>query len=157
MTLPAQVAVPTDPTILELYKLAVEMADRISARRGATNAFFLTVQTTFVAVLVVALPTTPNSPKWATVSAVGAGLLLSSSWWLQLRSYRDLNRAKFDVIMDIERTLPCALFTQEWNSLKKDPVKRWRPRYAELGLVERTVPVVFAALYLLLLIGRMWL
>jgi hypothetical protein len=30
---------------LELYKLAVEMADRVSARRSTANAFFLTINT----------------------------------------------------------------------------------------------------------------
>lgn len=149
------VPVPADPTILELYKLAVEMADRVSARRGTANAFFLTIQTTFVAVLVVTLPTVQHTPKWATIVAVGAGLLLSSCWWLQLKSYRDLNRAKFEVIMNVEKSLPWAVFTQEWNSLKTDPVKRWRPRYAELGTIERTVPGIFAALYLLLLVGKL--
>ena len=34
---------------LELYKLAVEMADRVSARRAAANAFFLTVNTALLA------------------------------------------------------------------------------------------------------------
>lgn len=33
--------------------------------------------------------------------------------------------------------------TDEWVYLKQDPVKWWRPRYAELGLVERLVPTVF--------------
>jgi hypothetical protein len=36
---------------VELYKLAVEMADRISARRGLANSFFLTANTGVVAVL----------------------------------------------------------------------------------------------------------
>ena len=30
----------------EIYKIAVEMADRISARRGVANSFFLTINTT---------------------------------------------------------------------------------------------------------------
>jgi hypothetical protein len=34
---------------LELYKLAVEMAERVSARRATTNAFFLTVNTALLA------------------------------------------------------------------------------------------------------------
>jgi hypothetical protein len=34
---------------LELYKLAVEMADRVSARRATANAFFLTVNTALLA------------------------------------------------------------------------------------------------------------
>ena len=29
----------------ELYKLAVEMADRVSARRSLANSFFLTINT----------------------------------------------------------------------------------------------------------------
>lgn len=35
----------------ELYKLAVEMADRIAARRGVANSFFLTVSTGLAALL----------------------------------------------------------------------------------------------------------
>lgn len=143
-----------DPAAWELYKLAVEMADRISARRGTANAFFLTAQTTFLTVLVLALPT-QDEPAWAAGATIGAGLLISVAWWLQLRSYRDLNRAKFEVIVEIEKSLPIALYGREWNSLKQDRVKFWRPRYAELGAVERTLPVVFAALYVVVLIGRL--
>ena len=35
----------------EIYKIAVEMADRISARRGLANTFFLTINTTVLGVL----------------------------------------------------------------------------------------------------------
>lgn len=34
--------------VLEQYKLAVEMADRVSARRGNANLFYLSVQTTLL-------------------------------------------------------------------------------------------------------------
>ena len=36
---------------MDIYKLSVEMADRISARRAVANAFFLTVNTTLAAVI----------------------------------------------------------------------------------------------------------
>jgi hypothetical protein len=39
---------------MELYKLAVEMADRVSARRGTANAFFVTVNTALLAFLGLA-------------------------------------------------------------------------------------------------------
>jgi hypothetical protein len=140
--------------VLDLYKLAVEMADRVSARRATANAFFLTVQTALVAVLGIATPTLHHAPWWTALAVALAGVILSASWWLQLRSYRDLNRAKFSVINAIENDLPVKVFTDEWASLKRDPISRWRGRYAELGTVERVVPGVFAALYLLLFIGR---
>ena len=41
----------TDPVVLELYQLAVEMADRVSARRGLANTFFLTLNTGLAALL----------------------------------------------------------------------------------------------------------
>ena len=34
---------PASSVVLEQYKLYVEMADRVSARRGVTNTFFLTL------------------------------------------------------------------------------------------------------------------
>ena len=41
-----------DPAqLLEQYKLYVEMADRISQRRGAANTFFLTFNTAVVGAL----------------------------------------------------------------------------------------------------------
>ena len=75
------------------------------------------------------------------------GVLLCAVWWLQLRSYRDLNRAKFDAILDMESKLAAQPFAREWDSLKKDPVAGWRQRYAELGFSERFVPLLFALLY----------
>gem|GEM_PF-4563773 len=46
----------------------------------------------------------------------------------------------------MEKQLPVQIFGDEWHSLKKDPVKKWRPRYAELGTLERLSPVLYAAL-----------
>ena len=82
------------------------------------------------------------------ICLVGAATGLT--WFLQLRSYRDLNRAKFEVINDLEKRLPVAVFSAEWQSLKQDPISRWRPRYAELGTVERVVPWFFVAMNLIL-------
>jgi hypothetical protein len=74
-------------------------------------------------------------------------LALSLSWWLLLKSYRDLNRAKFTVINEMENRLEAKVFKDEWEILKKDDVTWWRGRYAEFGTVERVVPVIFAVLY----------
>ena len=75
-----------DAAVLEQYKLYVEMADRISARRGLTNTFFLTLNTTVVG-LVAAVGTFPpavqrrgwpfrSSPYSASVSP---GSILSAA------------------------------------------------------------------------------
>lgn len=135
---------------VRVYEIAVEQADRISARRGKANQFYLSLET-----LILGVPAffgfsgESTEPLRITVLAI-VGIIVSFTWWLQLRSYRDLNSAKFKVINDIEKDhFDIRPFTAEWESLKHDAVKPWRPRYAELGSVERIVPFVFMAANLL--------
>jgi hypothetical protein len=133
---------------LDLYKLAVEMADRISARRGLANTFFLTVNTGLAALLG------GSSLRWYVPAA---GIVFSITWWWLLQSYRRLSSAKFKVINAIEPDLPVQLFSEEWRHLEatKTPARLWPPRkfwawinsYHELGTVERIVPLAFACLY----------
>jgi hypothetical protein len=133
---------------LELYKLAVEMADRISARRGVANSFFLTVNTGIVAVLAT------RDVRWYLAVA---GIVFSVTWWALLRSYRELNSAKFEVILAMEERLPVRLYGDEWDRLRREPVRfgvrrgvllPWLRQYRELGRVERIVPWVFVVIYL---------
>src|SRR5262249_5620092 len=114
---------------LELYKLAVEMADRVSARRATANTFFLTVNTGLAALLG------GKELRWYVAVA---GIFFALTWFLLLRSYRRLNAAKFQVILEMEKSLPVRPFTDEWEILKPktDAAKRGR-KYLELGQVER--------------------
>jgi len=132
----------------ELYKLAVEMADRVSARRGTANTFFLTVNTGLAALL--------GSTEIRWYVAV-AGLLFAATWWALLKSYRDLNDAKFRIIHALEERLPARVYKNEWDRLDRQrprfgfrpsALRPWLAQYRELGRVERVVPVVFALIYL---------
>ena len=136
--------------LFEQYKLAVEMADRISARRGIANGFYFTVSSGLLAA----------AESFGLAKASGAGLLLACAWWLQLRSYRKLNAAKWTVISALEKELPAKPFTDEWDVLKSDPldaaVARLKhltgalsplARYPELSLIEQVVPLVFVVLF----------
>lgn len=138
----------------ELYGIAVEMADRVSARRALANAFFLSIQTAFIAAFGIFVGVTGEISLVEAVLVAAVGLAISLTWWLQLRSYRDLNRAKFSVITKMEKDLVAAPFTSEWDVLEKDPVKGWRGRYAELGLTERVVPWLFCVPYVALLASK---
>ncbi|MDT0347219.1 RipA family octameric membrane protein [Streptomyces litchfieldiae] len=135
--------------LIQLYTLAVEMAQRLSAQRGAANAFYLTVQTALASVLGLSTGTLQDMKWWVAVAICLIGVLLSASWWFQLRSYRELTRAKFAVIHDLEKRLPVAVFTDEWKVLRGGDGHR----YISLGVVERTVPVAFAVLYLVIALG----
>lgn len=139
-----------DQRIFEMYKLAVEMADRVSARRAGANAYFISVQGALIAALGFLASRTPRVEDRYLVAIAAVGVITSAAWFLLLRSYRDLNRAKFKVINDIELNLPIHPFADEWVDLKRDPVKRWRPRYAELSTVECVIPALFGLVNLVL-------
>ena len=141
------------PELLDLYKMAVEMSDRVSARRGAANAFFLSVQTAFIGALGITATEKQNVPWWAALVLTLAGISISLVWWLQLRSYRVLNRAKFDIINALEPRLPLQIFGEEWEILTGNQDGPWWTKYTELGATERKVPWVFAALHAGLFIG----
>jgi hypothetical protein len=138
----------------DIYKLGVEMADRVSARRASANGFFLAVHAAMTALTGILYPVLPGADRLAlfpfgSLLTAMAGVTFAVAWWVSLRSYRDLNSAKFAVLTKLEEQLPVRLFTDEWQYLKQDPVEGWRKRYAELGQVEQVVPVVFLGVYLL--------
>lgn len=46
---PSTMALRADPAVIDLYRMAVEMADRASAKRAASYGFYITVQTALLA------------------------------------------------------------------------------------------------------------
>jgi hypothetical protein len=133
--------------ILEQYKLCVEMADRVSARRNLTNTFFLSLNSTVVAVVaaVSGHALTRMSP-WVLVSGLLILLAQCLAWWVMVRSYRQLNAAKWAVIGAFEEKLPAYAYSRaEWGALGEG--RDWRS-YLPLTHVEQWVPLIFSACYL---------
>jgi hypothetical protein len=153
---------------VDLYKTAVEMADRVSARRAGANSYFLTLNTALAAVfglLTAAHVVSPKHPvdRIGLVVTAAAGGALSLVWWALLRYYRRLNKAKFDVINKLEERLPVKMFTDEWAILHPETPEpldeqarsrqSWwhrKVKHREASVVEQVVPWVFFALYLIL-------
>lgn len=156
--------------ILEMYKTAVEMADRTSARRAGANSFFLTLNTALAAVVGIvssarkplAQGNLPSYDAFGLVSTTTAGVVLALVWWALLRYYRRLNAAKFKVINTLEEQLPASPYKDEWAILHPAPTSsdtkssgwtRWWRRevkHREATVVEQVVPFVFMAIYVAL-------
>ena len=137
--------------LLEQYKLYVEMADRISQRRQLANSFFLAVNTALIALMGVAGPAKLDSIETAWFAIVGiAGVILSFSWYRLIRSYRDLNAAKFRVILAIESHLPIRPYEAEWADVGEGDKPS---RYLPFTWIEAKIPWVFAVLFAALIVG----
>lgn len=158
-------------TILQMYQMAVEMADRISARRAGANTFFLTLNTALAAVVGIVssarkpppLGNIPTFDAFGLVVTAISGIVLALVWWLLLRYYRRLNSAKFDVINTLELLLPVQPYTNEWailhpgesmNDKNSRNPSRWKylskVKHREASLVEQVIPFVFMFIYLAL-------
>ena len=133
--------------LFEQYKLCVEMADRVSHRRNLSNTLFLTLNTAVLAALATMIEKADFSIVTGTLQIVAlTGLIFSCFAWIVLiRSYRQLNSAKYKVIGAYERMLPSSpWFNAEWKALGEGKDKT---RYTPLTALESYVPILLILVY----------
>jgi len=138
---------PYQRDLFEQYRLCLQMADKVSERRGLTNNIFLTFNSAGAAALAVSYQSIGDVQA---VVILAIGMVLCFAWGFLLRSYRSLNTAKFKVIGVMEERLPASPFwAAEWNALGQG--KDWR-KHLPLSPLETIVPIGFGVAYALLAI-----
>jgi hypothetical protein len=135
---------------LELFKLFLATAEKVSDRRAQANSWMLSVNSAIVALygyLQADKLAVGTSQKAVWLWAIpAAGALVCVAWVALLTSYSKLNRAKFAVLTQIEADLAFPLFTREREAYRRD-------RRRSLSTVERLVPGCFVLLYGLMLVA----
>lgn len=137
--------------LLEQYKLFVEMADRNSERRGTTNKFYITLLTGLLAVLSWAATTTLLCDVFNLLLLLISimALLLCGIWFLNINSYKQMNRGKFDVVREMEKQLPFPCYGREWDILESGTNHK---NYLQYTKIEMCIPIIVAIPYAFLLI-----
>ena len=132
---------------LQIYMLHAELADRVSQRREGANRLYVSLLVGLVVLLAALLRFgIGDASERLVLATVGAfGVLLSVSWFVVIRSYRQLNTEKFRVLHDLEKQLAYRFFTEEWDPLSQGGKSN---RYWRLTNVEVTLPVIFGLLFL---------
>lgn len=131
-----------DKDELEIYKMLVEMADRVSERRQSANSFYLSVNTAIIG--GAAYLSQSAFGELGTLAVSAAGIAICFLWVRSVVSYKSLNAAKFEVITALEDRLPISPFKDEWAILDVDgDGKRHKPFHR----TEVLVPVVFMAVH----------
>lgn len=142
--------------LVEQYKIYVEMADRVSSRRNLTNTFFLTLNSaafTVIGLFMGRQSTIALSKAWLVLPFI-ALLIQCLAWYWLIRSYRQLNTAKFQVIGALEERLPASPYWRaEWFALGEGTDKS---KYWPLTHLEQWVPLLFALIYATGLIATLW-
>ena len=131
--------------LLEQYKLYVQSAENVSARRVASNRYLLTLNAALVA--LYGLQSANFGQGYWTLLIPVIGISISLLWYLIIKSHADLNRIKFvDVIHEIEKHLPAVMYKYEWQLAEEGQGKTYRA----VTTIERWIPVLFAVLHVVL-------
>ena len=137
--------------LLEIYKLHAELADRVSQRREGANRLYVSLLVGLAAFLGILFRFgVDNFPiSFILFSAGVIGALLSVSWYIVIRSYRQLNSGKFAALHELEDKLEYPFFRREWELLDRGSKPN---RYWKLTIVETGLPVIFFVLSITLAI-----
>jgi len=141
-----------DDNTFELYKLMIESSENLIQRRQKTNAFFITVIGGLLAIAGSLIKTGAinNKSIYILYGFSLIGLLLCNSWRNLIDNYGKLNKAKFDVILRLEKNFSAQIYSAEWVSLGKGI----RPKkYQSFTSTEKNVPLYFAILIGVLTLG----
>ena len=128
--------------LLEQYKLYVQSAENVSSRRISTSRHLLTINSALVAIYGLEFGDS-NGHKYVTIFIAIAGILISLIWISVIKSHRDMNTLKFEIIHDLESYLPVPLFKYEWEIAEQG---RGRS-YKLITEIERWIPILFVAVH----------
>ena len=132
--------------LLEQYKLYVQSAENVSARRVASSRYLLTLNVALVALYGFQYAGFGQS-YWALLIPI-IGIPVSLLWYLIIKSHADLNRIKFGVIHEFEQHLPAAMYEYEWRLAGSGEGKSYRA----VTTIEKWIPILFAILHIGLVI-----
>ena len=128
--------------LFEQYKILISSAEEISSRRATANNYLISVNSLLVTVHAFGSSVQPDA-QWQLVLPL-AGLIICFSWWTLIRSYRNVNSAKFKVIHNLESNFASQPYKDEWDLMANNHIP--------LSHIEQWIPAVFGALYLGLLL-----
>ena len=135
-----------------IFEVYLATAEKVSDRRAQANSWLLSVNSAIVALygylqsdkLAVSAPQKLVWP-WAIPAA---GVIVCLAWSVLLKSYRELNRAKFAVLAELEKDLPASPTTRE-REIYKEHGRR------SLSQIESLIPGCFVLLYAIMLVAAL--
>lgn len=86
--------------LLDQYKLFVQSAESVSARRIASTRYLLTLNAAIVG--LYGFQSSGISSNWWTILLPIMGIAFSILWHRIIKSHQELNTIKFDIILELE-------------------------------------------------------
>lgn len=121
--------------LMQYWQTCVDMANSVSQRRDTMNNLFVTLNIAVVAAISII---------WDLKSLLLSlgGVALCILWILFINNYKRLNKAKFEVILEIELRFLYQPFSREWELLKGNK------KYKDGTKLELAFPIAFVLIYI---------
>lgn len=125
------------PSKIDLYSVFVQTIISNETRRQQASAIYLSL----ISVGVVALGSIELESKYFVLVPI---MVVSVIWFLTIRYFRALAKAKFHVIEKLEQDWSIKPFELEWQHVKQN----WTWRGLELSNIETYLPIAVFVLVL---------
>lgn len=134
--------------LFEQYKLFLDSVEKTSDRRQQANNYFIAINTALISIIGLSFQVKIfDNATWLKSLLGLLGIIICVIFWFLIRSYKQLNTGKFEVIHEIEKQLPLALYKYEWEILGEGKDKN---KYYPFSHIELWIPWVFGTIYAIL-------
>lgn len=132
--------------LIDQYRLYVQSADNVSSRRLTSMRYLLAISSGLVALYGVQFAAFREAIWLLPIPIIG---IVSAVAWLRIiKSHKDLNALKFNLIHELEEHLPAAPFKREWERAGHGTGAKYTP----VTELESWFPCIFIVLHLLMLV-----
>lgn len=137
-----------DSHLFEQYKLFIDSVEKTSDRRQQANNYFIAINTVLISIIGLSFQVKLfDNATWLKSLLALLGIIICIIFWFLIRSYKQLNTGKFEVIHEIEKQLPLALYRYEWEILGEGKDKN---KYYPFSHIELWIPWLFGTIYAIL-------
>lgn len=135
--------------LLSQYKMYVRLLEQSTGKRQKSNHLFLTIHTALLAILGFVNKEVDGDLFLINILIALSGMVICYSWYRLIKSYKNVNAAKFKIVHVIEEKLPLSLYSAEWNLLGKGENSKL---YKPITSIELIIPIIFTIIYLVLIL-----
>lgn len=139
--------------LLKQYEIFTKTADDITVRRLQTNKFYLAILLGLVTIAGFlhknGMTGTQSDQTIILILISIIGIALSAIWYVNIESYKLLNTAKFKVILEMEKELPCQCFGKEWEYRVGEDESKAYPIFTK---IEKFLPIMMGIIYFMVLL-----
>jgi len=135
--------------LFQQYHIYLDSIEKNSDRRNSAVKLYITINAWLLSFLGVIVQSSKLNIITAILPVLIVWISISVIFYYLIKSYKQLNTGKFELIHKIEEKLPLNLYAYEWVVLGEGKDKN---KYFPFSHIEQWLPIVLGLVYSVLLL-----